>query len=169
MSLATRLSDLVLAVGTDIKQLRIWITGSASGDINGLTTTDKTSVVAAINEVNANSGGTPQDASTTQKGIVELATLAEVATGTSTTLVPTVEGVRQERTALKNEILGGVGPMADTLQELYDLAQAAEETQAINDLITVVNGKANSADVYTKTELGNPETDLVAAYTAAKA
>lgn len=81
-SLATRLSDLITAVGTDIKQLRIYITGTAGGNLTGLTTTDKTSLVAALNEVKAGSSGAPPDASETVKGILELATQAETNTGT---------------------------------------------------------------------------------------
>lgn len=57
MSLQTRLSDLATAVATDIKQHRTWITGSSSGNIAGLNTANKTSLVAAINEVLAGAGG----------------------------------------------------------------------------------------------------------------
>lgn len=82
MSLQTRISDLITAIGTDYKQLRTWITGSASGNLTGLTTTVKTDLVAAINEVKAGSTGAPPDASETVKGIAELATQTEVNTGT---------------------------------------------------------------------------------------
>jgi hypothetical protein len=81
-SLQSRLSDLITAIGTDIKQLRTWITGSSSGDLTGLTTTDKSNLVAAINEVKAGSSGAPPDASETVKGIIELATQTETNTGT---------------------------------------------------------------------------------------
>jgi hypothetical protein len=81
-SLATRLSDLITAIGTDIKQHRIWITGSSSGNLTGLTTTDKTNLVSAINEVKAGSSGAPPDSSETVKGIIELATQVETNTGT---------------------------------------------------------------------------------------
>jgi hypothetical protein len=57
MSLQTRLSDLITVLGTDYKFFRNMITGSPSGDLSGLTTTDKSSVVAAINEVDAGGGG----------------------------------------------------------------------------------------------------------------
>ena len=53
MSLQTRLGDLITAVGTDYKQIVTWITGSSSGDLTGLDTTDKSSIVAAINEAYA--------------------------------------------------------------------------------------------------------------------
>jgi hypothetical protein len=118
-SLATRLSDLITAVGTDIKQLRTWITGSSSGDLTGLTTTDKSNIVAAVNEVKAGSTGSPPSASTTVQGVIEIATLTEVDTGTDTVRAVTPQGVRQERDAVKTEILGaGVPAALDTLDEL---------------------------------------------------
>lgn len=80
-SLQSRLSDLITAVGTDIKLLRTYITGSSTGDLTGLTTTDKTSIVNALNEVKASSGS-PASASETVAGVAELATQAETNTGT---------------------------------------------------------------------------------------
>lgn len=52
MSLASRLSDLATALATDIKSLL-----ASVGLLSGLTTTAKTSLVAAINEVNAKPSG----------------------------------------------------------------------------------------------------------------
>ena len=121
MSLQTRISDLITAVGSDIKQHRIWMTGSGTGDLTGLTTTDKTSLVAAINEVESEigAGGTQPDASTTVKGIVELATLVETAAGTDSVRAVTAAGVKQETDAVKTAILGaGVPAALDTLDEL---------------------------------------------------
>lgn len=74
-TLATRLGDLITALGTDYKQLRTWITGSSSGDLTGLTTTAKTSLVDAVNEVNAKPAAVAS--STTVAGIAERATDAE--------------------------------------------------------------------------------------------
>lgn len=82
MSLQTRLSDLITSIGTDIKQARIWITGSSSGDLTGLTTTAKTSLLAAVNELNAKVPDPPASASETVSGIAELATQAETNAGT---------------------------------------------------------------------------------------
>lgn len=218
MSLQTRISDLITAVGTDMKQLRVWITGSSSGNLTGLTTTDKTSLVNAINEVAAATPPAPADASTTVKGIVELATLAEVATGTDSVRAVTPAGVRQERDAIKAEILGaGVPAALDTLDELAaaladDANFATSVTtslagkQPLDTDLTAIAGLASAADkvpyatgpgtwamtdftaaarsllddanvaamrttlsVYSQTELGDPETDLAAAYAAAKA
>lgn len=80
-SLQTRISELITAIGTDVKQLRTWITGSSSGDLTGLTTTDKTCLVNAINEVKAGSSS-PASASETVAGVAELATQAETNAGT---------------------------------------------------------------------------------------
>jgi hypothetical protein len=185
VSLQTRLSDLATAVATDVKQLRTWITGSSSGNLAGLTTTDKSNLIAAINEVKAGSSGAPPDASETVKGIVELASLAEVAAGVDTTRVVTPEGVRQERIALKGEILGaGVPAALDTLDELAaaladDANFAASTTTALANRVRVDtaaqgldatqqgNARTNIAAVGTA-DIGNPDTDLVAVYTAAK-
>jgi hypothetical protein len=119
LSLQTRISDLITAVGTDIKQLRTWITGSSSGSLTGLTTTDKTNIVAAINEVKAGSSGSPPSASTTVQGVIEIATLAEVTTGTDAVRSVTPQGVKQETDAVRTAILGaGVPAALDTLDEL---------------------------------------------------
>ena len=142
LSLQTRISDLITAIGTDIKQHRTWITGSGSGDLTGLTTTDKTSIVAAINEVDAQSS-TPPDASTTVKGLIEIATLAEVATGTDTVRAVTPQGVRQERDAIKAEILGaGVPAALDTLDELA--AALADDANYAASVTTALSGDRKS-------------------------
>lgn len=139
MSLQTRLSDLITALGTDYKQLRTWITGSSSGTLSGLTTTAKTDLVSAINEVKAGSAS-PADASETVKGIAELATLAEVATGTDVLRIVTPAGVRQERVALKAEILGaGVPAALDTLDELA--AALADDANYAASVTTALAGK----------------------------
>lgn len=56
--------------------------GSATGTLASLTTTDKTSLVAAINETKAGNSGSPPAASETVSGIAELATQTETNTGT---------------------------------------------------------------------------------------
>ncbi len=82
MSLQTRISDLAMAIGTDVKQLRTWVTGSPSSTLTGLTTTVKTDLVSAINEINEKPSSSPDDSSETVKGIIEIATQSETNTGT---------------------------------------------------------------------------------------
>lgn len=151
MSLQTRLADLATAVGTDIKQVKVWLTGSSSGSLAGLTTTVKTDIVSAINEVNSKPASvTPGDL-----------------------------------TNLKAEILGaGVPAALDTLDELAaalgdDANFGATITTALGNRVRTdtaaqglttteqANARTNIGAVWT-TDIGNPDTDLVAAYTAAK-
>lgn len=170
MSLENRIKSALDDIATDHNTTKTWIFGSTTGSLADLTTSDKDSIVDAINEIQSEvSAATIPDATESVKGKVELATLAEVATGTDTVRAVTPAGVRQERDALKTELLGGASAAWDTLQELKALIDSAEETAAIDALTTVVGSKANSADVYTKTEIGDPEADLAAYYQAAKA
>jgi hypothetical protein len=132
MSLQTRISDLITAIGTDIKQLRTFITGSSSGDLTALTTTAKTSVVAAINEVDANADAnvTPSS-STTVQGKIEIATLAEVATGTDTARAVTPEGVRQERTAIEAQLPASSSTTVQGKIEIATLAEVSTGTDTV--------------------------------------
>lgn len=85
MSLQIRLSDLITAIGTDYKALRTFMFGTSTGTLTSLTTTDKTSLVAAINETKAGNSGAPPAATTAVQGTVLLATDAMTVTGTDTT------------------------------------------------------------------------------------
>lgn len=85
MSLQIRLSDFITAVGSDYKQIRTWISGTSGGDLSGLTTTTKASIVAAINEVKASATGAPPAATENAAGVAEIATNVEVAAGTDDT------------------------------------------------------------------------------------
>jgi len=51
MSLQTRIESLATRIGTEFKTVRTKISGNSSGDISGLTTTVKTNLLAAINEL----------------------------------------------------------------------------------------------------------------------
>lgn len=125
--------DFVPAASSEVKQLRTWVTGSPNGDLSGLTTSYTDDLVGAVNEVAASGGGgggTTPDASTTVKGKIEIATLAEMTTGTDAVRAATPEGVRQEVTATLSYV---------------------------------------ATNYYNKTEIGDPDTDLVALYVTAKA
>lgn len=70
MSFDTMVANLTTRIATEIKALRTLINGNAAG-LGALTTTDKTNVVAAINEVNA--------------AIASSSSINDSTTGTSTT------------------------------------------------------------------------------------
>jgi hypothetical protein len=67
--------------------------------------------------------------------------------------------------ALRTELLGGAGATIDTLKEIADLLAVNDSTDAA--LAALVALKANSSDVYTQAQIGNPDTDLVALWNAA--
>lgn len=121
MTLQTRLTDFINAVGTDYKQLRTWISGSSTGSLTGLTTTDKTSLIGAINEVKASATGAPPAATELAAGVAEIATQAEVTTGTDDSRFVTP-------LKLANRLVGiSAQPDAsDTVKGIVELATAAE-------------------------------------------
>lgn len=106
--MATTQEELDLAfleVGTQFKAVRTLI-----GLLSSLTTAEKTSLVAAINEVNAKTAGAGAQIDDTAPH--------------STTVYSSskVEGaIASASNALKADILGGAGPTVDTLKELADL------------------------------------------------
>lgn len=167
MSLETKIVALAQAVGADVKALRL-----AQGDLTSLTTTTKTSLVAAINELVL--------LVTDAGGIDDTAASGGAVTWSVDKITSSITAARN---ALKDELLGGAGAALDTLAELaaalgddpnfattiatelgnrvrYDAAQsltAAQKTQACTNIGAVE-----------LTAIGNPERDLAAVYAAAK-
>lgn len=142
MSLQTRLQDFITAVGTDYKQLRTWISGSSTGTLTGLTTTDKSSLVSAINEVKAGNSGAPADATETVKGIAEIATQAEVTTGTDDARIITPLKLATR--------LVGIAAQPDasaTVKGIVELATDAEGIAAVDTVRAMT--PANVAAVFT--------------------
>lgn len=135
MSLVSQVSTGFTRVATEFKAIRTLIGGSGTATISSLTTTDKTSLVAAINEVKASSSGAPPDASETVKGIVELATTSEVTTGTDTTRAVTPAGVAAAVAAL-------VASAPGTLNTLDELAAAlGDDPSFATSIATSLSGK----------------------------
>jgi hypothetical protein len=70
MSLITQIHDIAASIATEFKALKSKISGNTSGDLGGLSTTAKTSMVDSVNELKATLNGkqpligfTPQDIS----------------------------------------------------------------------------------------------------------
>jgi hypothetical protein len=112
MSLATNLTSAFTRVATEAKALRTLINGNAA-DLSALTTTAKTSLVAAINELKASSGS-PAPASTTVAGVVQLATDTEAIAGAVTGKATTPANVK----AVIGQLVGAAPTTLDTLAEL---------------------------------------------------
>lgn len=184
MSLSTELNALATAVGGDIKILL-----TNQGNLASLSTTQKGSIVAALNEVkavidNLTGGGTPA--------------YIDDSKSTSTTDTWSIDKIKSERasaittaiSALESKLLNGAPAALDTLQELADaLGQdanfATTITAALGKRVRVDDaqsftapeqaqaraniGAASSADLtQLQTDIGNSVTGLVDTYEAAK-
>lgn len=164
MSQELRLIALATAMGGDIKVLV-----NRVGDMTSLQTTAKGNIVAAINELMGlmgSSGAAINDSAGNG---------ATTVTWSADKIYDTIE---LAKAAVKSDILGGATAAFDTLKELQDLITGDESI--VSALATKVGEKVSFAEVQTLTTgqrlqactnigIGNPEVDLVAAYTAAKA
>lgn len=161
MSLAARIESLVLRVAQEFNDVR-----TKTGTITSLTTTDKTSLVAAINELKAAVSAATD---------INDAQLATTSTYSSSKIVALLN-------TLKSEILGGADAAYDTLVEIQQLLQNG--TSGLDALLAAVNNRVrfDGAQVLTvpqqvqvranigalaASDIGNPETDFVAIFTGA--
>ena len=173
MTLEQRLIALAQAMGADVKALL-----AAQGSLSALTTTAKASLVAAVNElktaVDAAAGG----------GVSIDDGAGDGATGVTWSADKIFDTIEAAKTAVKNDLTAGAAAALDTLSELaaalnndpafaatiaaeianrvrYDAAQtltAPQQTQARANI-----GAQSAAAI------GDPDHDIVADYTAAKA
>ena len=108
-------------VGTQLKGLR-----TLMGLLSNLTTTDKTNLIAAINEVNAKTAGAGAQ--------------IDDATARTTTVYSssrTEARITAATAALKSDILGGAGPTVDTLKEIADiLASSGSDVAALTTALS---------------------------------
>ena len=146
--------SVLTRIGTEFKSVRILISGTGTGDVSGLSTT-ATNLVGAVNEVKA----TADAAAGSAASLINDTTASPTTTFSGTKIAADIATAKSEA---KNEIIGGLGPAFDTLAELK-----ADYENADSTLTTLIGSKANSADVYTKVEIGDITTDLVAVFEAA--
>lgn len=107
MSLQSQITNLAVRVGTEIKSVR-----AAMGDKTSLTTADKTSLVAAINEL---------------VGLVATATeINDLAGAGVLDQTWSVAKINSSLLALKSEIINGAPAAYDTLLELATELQGAD-------------------------------------------
>lgn len=161
MSLQTRIESLVLRIAQEFNTLN-----SKTGALASLTTTDKSSLVAAINELQA--------AVTNGAGIDD-ANVALTTTYSSSKIVSLLD-------TLKAEILGGADAAYDTLLEIQQLLQ--DGTTGLDALLAAVNNRVrfdapqtltvpeqtqarSNIGAVATTDVGNTDTDFVAIFEAA--
>lgn len=164
MSLETRLIALAQAVGADVKSLN-----TKQGDLTALSTTARSSLVAAINEIAAALAGA---------GVSIDDAAGDGATTVTWSANKIFDTVAAATAALKTELTGGAAAALDTLNEL---AAALDNDPSF--ATTIATGLANrvrfdAAQTLTLAQqqlacanigVGDPNTDILASYIAAKA
>lgn len=161
MSLQTQLNSFVLRVAEEFNTVK-----GRTGTLTALTTTDKSSLVAAINELKA--------------AIVTAVMIDDLQVSTTTTY--SSNKVVTLLDALKADILGGADPAYDTLLELQQALQndqsgIAALTSAIDkrvrfdaaQTLTVVEQQQARTNIgaVAATDIGDVATDFVAIFEAA--
>ncbi|BBF85690.1 hypothetical protein DLM_2075 [Aquitalea magnusonii] len=132
-----------------------------------MNTTEKVSLVAAINEV--------LQLAQAAAGAAGASIDDTAASNTKTYSSTKITGLLAD---LKNQILGGASAAYDTLQEIE--AEIGNDKSALANLLTAVGNRLSFADAQSLTAaqqlqactnlgIGDPTTDFVAAYNAAKA
>ena len=161
MSLATRIESMVIRVAQEFNDVR-----AKAGNLANLTTTDKSNLVAAINELQA---------AVVSSAVIDDAQIAATTTYSSTKIVSLLD-------ALKADILGGADAAYDTLVEIQQLLQNG--TSGLDALLAAVNNRVRFDDVQSLTvaeqlqarsnigavaasDVGNTDTDFVAMFEGA--
>ena len=121
-TLQTNLTNLATRIGTELKAHRTLINGNAA-DLSSLTTTAKSNLVAAINEL--------------QAAVASATEINDASTGISATW--SASKIVEELGDLKTEILGGAGAAFDTLQELATLI--GENDGDITGILTALDNR----------------------------
>lgn len=176
-AMSVRVNDLANATGGQLKALRTLINGNLA-DLSTLSTTAKGSLIAAINEI---------DADLQQLAAAGGATINDASSASTTqtwSITKISDYVSDAAAAIKDEILGGAGEAYDTLSELKALLDDTDGdlsalTIAIGNRVSTEAGQGltgpqkqnarDNIDVYSKAEIGNPDTDFVATLNTAMA
>jgi len=128
VSLSARIESLVIRLAQEFNDIR-----QSTGDLNLLETADKTSLVAAINELQSNLFWSP----------INDLQVANDTTYSSSKIVDLLN-------VLKNEILGGAGAAFDTLLEIQQALQSG--TTGLDALLAAVNHRVRFDGAQTLTE-----------------
>lgn len=163
MSLETRIIALAEAIGADIKDLR-----ATRGTLSSLSTTAKSNLVAAINELHA---------AISSAGVQ----INDSATNGATTVTWSADKIFDEiaaaKVAVTNSLTNGAAATLDTLNELA--AALGNDPSFATNIATQIGNRVrfDAAQVLDSTQqaqacanigVGNPERNFVTDYTTAK-
>lgn len=158
-TLIVRISDLATRMATECKSLRTLVNANGA-DLSALTTTQKASLVAAINEL--------------KTALDTLGTPINISDSTSsTTQVWSSSKVASEITAAKNALTSGAAAALDTLSELA--AALGNDANFASTITTALGYRLRFDAVQTLTTeqktqacanlgIGEPDTDFVTTF-----
>ena len=163
MSLETKLITLAQAIGADVKLLT-----DNQGSLSTLSTTNKTSLVAAINEIFAALGSSGAQ--------------IDDQAGDGSTLVTwsadkIFDSIEAAKTAVKNELTDGAAAALDTLSELaaaigndpnYAATIADQISKRVRFDAAQTLTTAQQLQACANIGIGNPEADLAGVYATAR-
>lgn len=157
MSLETNVRNALTRVATEFKTINLKVTGNSTGALTALTTTDKTSLVAAVNEIKA-AVGASGDGLTMQQVEDKIALVIGAAPVALDTLAELAAALNSDANfaATMNTALG--------FRVRFDVAQtltAGQKTQVLANIGAVAVGHDHFADHYTKAEIGDVTSNLV--------
>ncbi len=140
MTLAQQLSLLITRIGDEFKTHVTTMSGNTSGDISGLTTTAKSNIVSAINEVQASAVQAGVDIATLQSTVASIDTSSVIddATESSSTTFSSAKIV-SELNDLKTEILGDAA-LPTALDTLAEIAAYVEQNRDLIDSLNMLAG-----------------------------
>lgn len=149
MPLSTNVTNLATAMATELKKTRVLVNGNAT-DLSALTTSAKTSLVAAVNEL--------ADAQAGSSGI------DDGATGTTTTW---------SSSKINGEISGAISDLVaaapGTLDTLNELATALGDDASFSATMTTALGnrvRVDAAQTFDSTQQSTARTNIGAASAA---
>lgn len=147
MSLLTNLQNFTTRVATEFKAVRSLISGTATGDTSGLQTSDKT-LVGAINEVRS---AVPTSADLDAR-------------------IQTIIGTAPDALDTLQELANAIGDDANFAATVTDALGKRLRLDTTQSLTAAQKAKGQeNLGVYSKEAIGDPTTDLVAAFEAALA
>jgi hypothetical protein len=172
-TLAQRLQDLAVQLGTDHKLLKTMINGNAA-DLSALATTAKNNLVAALNEVRqmaldaaAEGGVEINDAATNSTDAWSSQKIVD-------TINAAINGLATGAPAALNSIDELAAALQDDANVITNLLTAMGNRVRVDAAQTFTSGekaqaRANIGADVTSAQTGDTDADLVAAYNTAKA
>ena len=147
MSLLTNIQNFITRAATEFKVVRTLISGSGTGDTTGLQTSDKT-LVGAINEVKDSVPGN-----------ADIDARIQAIVGSAPGALDTLQ-----------ELAAAIGDDANFGATVSDALGKRLRVDAAQSLTAAQKTRGqNNLDVYSKSAIGDPQTDLVAIFEAALA